>query len=160
KRMIDRPVWRPRTFLPPVAAFLVARAIISFGALAAHVSPFDPKSFSRWDSDQYLSIARRGYDLVECARTGYLPTGWVGNAGGMPAYPALIHALSFLTRLSPLWTGVILSAVFEIGALLIAWKLMGERNFLALLTCALVPGMIYHHAIFPVSMCAFFVLLS
>jgi predicted membrane-bound dolichyl-phosphate-mannose-protein mannosyltransferase len=43
---------------------------------------------------------------------------------------------------------------------MVAWRLLGERSFLALLACALVPGQVYHHAIFPISMCTFFVLLA
>jgi hypothetical protein len=78
----------------------------------------------------------------------------------MPAYPAMLEVGSGLTRMSPLLIGVILSAVFEFGALMLSWMLLGQRNFAALVACALVPGMIYHHAVFPISMCVFFVLLT
>ena len=149
-----------RTLGPPLLAFLVARALLFVAALTTNVGPLDPSSFRRWDSDQYLSIAHRGYYLIECARTGYLPYGWCGNTGWMPAYPAVLDIVSTLTRLSPVAAGVVVSAGFEIAALRIAWRLLDERNFLVLLACALAPGMVYHHAIFPISMCAFFLLLT
>jgi len=149
-----------RALAPPLLAFLAARALLVVAALTAKFAPLDPSSYQRWDSDQYLSIARRGYYLIECARTGYLPYGWCGNTGWMPGYPALLVIVSSLTRMSLAAAGVLVSALFEIGMLSIAWQLLEKRNFLALLACAFVPGMVYHHAIFPVSMCAFFVLLT
>jgi hypothetical protein len=77
----------------------------------------------------------------------------------MPAYPAVLGLLARV-GMSPLSAGVLISAGFEIGALMLAWRLAGERSFLALLACALVPGQVYHHAIFPISMCVFFLLLA
>ena len=148
-----------RKVLPPLAAFLLVRALLAAAAVHAGYRPFDAASWKRWDSGQYLSIALRGYDLVECARIGYAPSGWCGNAGWMPGYPAVLGLLARM-GIAPLTAGAAISAAFEILLLGLAWRMLRERNFLALLACALAPSQVYHHAIFPISMCAFFMLLS
>jgi len=149
-----------RELIPPLVAYLAARALLFVAALTANVAPLAAASYARWDSYQYLSIARHGYYLTECARTGYLPYGWCGNTGWMPAYPVVLEIVSTLLRVSPPTAGVLVSAFFEIATLTVAWRLVERRSFLVLLACALVPGMVYHHAIFPISMCAFFLLLT
>jgi hypothetical protein len=148
-----------RKILPPLAAFLAVRALLSVAAAHAHFRPFDAGAWKRWDSGQYLSIARRGYDLVECSRIGFAASGWCGNAGWMPAYPALI-ALAMRFGARPIPAGVAISAGFEIALLAVLWnRLFVRKNPLALLACALAPGALYFHAMFPISMCAFFVAL-
>ena len=87
-----------------------------------------------------------------------MPTGWCGNTGWMPGYPLVVASVSRL-GMSFATAGVLVSALFEISALTLAWCMLGQRSFLVLLACAVVPGQIYHHAIFPISMCMFFVLL-
>src|SRR5438132_12186990 len=73
-----------RRALPPLCAFLAARALLVAAAAAAGFAPFGAALWKRWDSNLYLSIARDGYELVECSKIGYAPTGWCGNAGWMP----------------------------------------------------------------------------
>jgi hypothetical protein len=128
-------------------------------ALATGYAPLDPATFVRWDSRLYLSIAARGYELIECARIGYAPEGWCGNAGWMPIYPALI-AIAARLGASPVPAAVTISAAFEIALLVLVWNgLFARKNPLALLACALAPGAVYFHAVFPISLCAFFVAL-
>ncbi|MFL5364678.1 MAG: hypothetical protein ACJ781_04310 [Myxococcales bacterium] len=149
-----------RKVLVPLGAFAAARLLLAAAARAEGYPPFAPGLFRRWDSGQYLSIAARGYDLVECARIGYAPEGWCGNAGWMPGYPALIAA-AVRVGATPLVAGVAISAGFEIALLVLLWNGLFERkSFFALLACALAPGAIYFHAVFPISLCAFFVALS
>jgi hypothetical protein len=148
-----------RKLLVPLAAFLAARVLFAVAAKEAGYAPFAPVLWQRWDSGQYLSIARQGYDLVECSRIGYAPNGWCGNSGWMPAYPALIAGAVRLGA-PPLPAAVAISAGFEIALLVLLWNgLFARKNPLALLACALAPGAVYFHAVFPVSMCAFFVAL-
>src|SRR5205823_6277805 len=60
----------------------------------------------------------------------------------------------------PIPAGVAISAGFEIALLALLWnRLFVRKNPLALLACALAPGALYFHAMFPISMCAFFVVL-
>jgi hypothetical protein len=149
-----------RKVLVPLGAFVAARLLLAVAARTGGFPPFAPELWKRWDSGQYLSIATRGYHLVECARIGYAPEGWCGNAGWMPGYPALIAA-AVRAGATPLRAGVAISAGFEIALLVLLWNgLFERRNPLALLACALAPGAVYFHAVFPISMCAFFVALS
>ncbi|MFL5389328.1 MAG: hypothetical protein ACJ79C_11415, partial [Myxococcales bacterium] len=144
-----------RKVLVPLGAFAAARLLLAAAARAGGYPPFAPGLFRRWDSGQYLSIAARGYDLVECARIGYAPEGWCGNAGWMPGYPALIAA-AVRVGATPLVAGVAISAGFEIALLVVLWNGLFERkSFFALLACALAPGAISFHAVFPISLCAF-----
>jgi len=146
--------------LVPLAVFVGVRLLFAAAAHEAGFEPFDVGLWRRWDSGQYLSIATRGYDLIECARIGYAPGGWCGNAGWMPAYPALIAAAVRLGA-RPLPAAVAISAGFELALLVLLWNgLFTRRNPLALVACALAPGAIYFHAAFPISTCAFFVALS
>src|SRR5205814_1869303 len=74
-------------------------------------------------------------------------------------YPALI-ALAMRLGARPIPAGVAISAGFEIALLALLWnRLFVRKNPLALLACALAPGALYFHAMFPISMCAFFVVL-
>jgi hypothetical protein len=148
-----------REVLYPLGAFGLAQFLLAIAAITAGYAPFDPALFARWDSGQYLGIARHGYDLVECSRIGYAPSGWCGNAGWMPGYPALI-ALAVRLGARPAAAAVAITAGFEIALLALLWKgFLARRNQLALLACALAPGAVYFHAVFPISMCAFFIAL-
>lgn len=148
---------------PPVAAFLLARAVLWAVASAGGFDYFDASIWARWDSDHYLSVAEKGYELVPCAAIGY-PTGeWCGNTGWFPGYP---FAIALLARLGPpgAAAGAILSAGFHLATLLLLWiGFLGARwslpNVLGLLMAAFFPGQIYHHAVFPVSVFTFFALL-
>jgi hypothetical protein len=138
--------------------------------LATTTNGYDPTvaaTWSRWDSGHYLYIAQHGYDLFPCPRmlnsATYQPGSWCGHAGWFPAYPWLVgavHRLGFPVTA----TAVVVSWSFALSTLLLLW-----RTFLrdeaplpaagALLFAAFVPGQIYHYAIFPLSMLAFFTVL-
>ena len=145
--------------LVPLGVFLGVRLLFAAAAQQAGFDPLDVGLWRRWDTGQYLSIATRGYDLVDCAHIGYAPQGVCGNAGWMPAYPALIAAAVRL-GVRPLPAAVGISAGFELALLMLLWNgLFLRKSPLALVACALAPGAIYFHAAFPISMCAFFVAL-
>src|ERR1700683_5585735 len=111
-------------WLPPVAAWLA----VSGGVLAvsAHEGwpPFAvTRTWVRWDSVRYLSIARSGYDLFPCRPPTYAPGTWCGNAGWFPAYPWIAGGLErlhlplaasalALSWLAPLGTRVLLLREF------------------------------------------------
>ena len=91
------------------------------------------------------------------------PDEWCGNCGWMPFYPFLIYILK-LTGINTVLIGFLLSAVFHFLFifLLYAVLLKSEFNFkscMVLLAAAFFFGSIYYHAVFPVSMFLFFVLL-
>lgn len=179
-----RPRWLVR-FGPPACAFLLARSLlwVGFAAAPLHVayghridgSPgayatsFELRSWSRWDSHVYIAIAQRGYELYPCdipweglpiARSGM----WCGNTPWLPGYPALIWLLARFGVPETLG-GVAISALFCVMILILVWiELLGAqrsvRSLLVLLLAALFPGAIYFHAIYPISVATFFILLS
>ena len=149
---------------PPLAVFLVVRLVLWAAAAAEGVNAWSAGAWNRADSGHYLSIAQHGYELYNCA-TGNLPEpGWCGNTGWLPGYSLLIAALARAGLAAPL-AGTLLSGAFTVGGLVIVWAgfLHARRtvaNLLTLLLFALFPGSVYQHAIFPMSMCTFFVLLA
>lgn len=179
-----RPAWLVR-FGPPALAFLLARSLLwvgfaaaplhgayghrADGSLAGYATSFALRSWSRWDSHVYIAIAQRGYELYPCdipfqglpiASSGM----WCGDTPWLPGYPALIW---FLARVGvpEMVGGVAISALFCLSILLLVWTeiLRQERtarSLLVLLLAALFPGAIYFHAIYPISVTTFFVLLS
>ncbi|WP_072622484.1 hypothetical protein [Spirulina major] len=149
---------------PPLAVFLLARLMIAIAALALNLDPLDPVTFSRWDSGHYLHIADQGYELFSCDRIpGYDPEDWCGNTGWLPAYPWLMRLLS-VTGLPTITAGVLLSAVFHLATLIALYHYFldatwNKRNALCLLLAGFFPGCIYYHAVFPISICTFCIVL-
>jgi hypothetical protein len=138
--------------------------------------PFQASTWARWDSGLYKHVAAYGYDdVVPCPPTsGYGPGDWCGNAGWFPAYPRLVRGVHELVwpvfqvnqpaqhRLGG--TAVAVSWSFAVGTLVLLWTTFLRRELTtaalgALLFAAYVPGQIYHYAIFPISMLAFFTVL-
>ena len=150
---------------PPLAAFLLARAVLATSAAASGYAPLRPETFLRWDSHHYLSVAERGYELFSCARLpGYDPRAWCGNAAWLPGYPLAIRLLAALGP-RPALAGAILSGLFHLATLLLLWNgflgaALEPRAFLVLTLAALFPGQVYQHAIFPISACVFLLLAA
>jgi hypothetical protein len=150
-----------RALLPPLAAFVLARGLLFLAAFKAGQVPWLAEAWGRWDSGHYLSIATHGFILHPCGPDYGGPSNWCGNAGWMPGYPRLIGLLSH-TGLEPAQAGVLLSASFTLGLLVLLWTgLLGQRvsTLPVLGLAALFPGQVYQHAVFPISMCLFFSLL-
>jgi len=150
--------------LPPAFAFLAARVLL--WAVAAHlgVNALSTDSWSFCDSDHYLSVAERGYELFPCENIGYgKPGWWCGNAGWFPGYSWLIR-LGTMAGLRPAMAGVILSAGFALASLSFLWIAWLESrprasSLLALVLAAVFPGMVYAHGVYPNSMFVFLVLI-
>jgi hypothetical protein len=105
-------------------------------------------------------IADRGYELVSCQQIGGLsPDDWCGNILRFPGYPWLIRTLEWLFGgfgISGELAGEILSAAFFFLGLMILWFLLldrgqAPRSGTILTMAAFFPGMIYDHAVFPIS---------
>jgi hypothetical protein len=109
----------------------------------------------------YLAIAEHGYELFSCARLpGYDPSHTCGNAGWLPGFPLLIRALHALGA-DPVSAGAFVAALFALATLVLIWNAflgakLSPRPLLVLLLAGFFPGHVYAHAVFPVSMCAFF----
>ncbi|ATB41919.1 hypothetical protein CYFUS_007395 [Cystobacter fuscus] len=150
-----------RALLPPLGAFVLARGLLFIAAFKAGQVPWLADAWVRWDSGHYLSIAANGFILHPCGPDYGGPSNWCGNAGWMPGYPRLIGLLSH-TGLAPAQAGVLLSALFSLGLLVLLWTgFLGQRakTLPVLGLAALFPGQVYQHAVFPISMCLFFSLL-
>jgi len=155
------PSWR---WLPPVFMFLAARALLLAAAAIGGHDPWGAKIWSHWDSNHYLTIAQKGYTLIECARTGYARTGWCGNTGWLPGYPLLVGSLA-AWGMTPVQVGGLLAALFHLATLTLLWRafLAGRATDEALMVLALAaffPGAVWQHAVFPVSMFVFFALAA
>lgn len=164
-------------FLPPAAAFILSWLMIEAAvwhlSQTMNVKVGEWINLARWDSGQYLLIAKKGYDLLPCGERYEDLEGWCGTAGWFPGYPYLIRLLSFVMK--PLTAAILISAFFRLGTLVAAWQwLRGSscgattetaknsgfsNDAVLLLMLSFFPGFVYHHAVFPLSMVTFFALL-
>jgi hypothetical protein len=151
-----------RALLPPLVAFVLARAFLVVISAGTSRPPWEPGSWSGPDTAHYLSIAKHGYALFPCSPEDP-PPGHCGNAGWMPAYPWAIRAL-LATGLSPRRAAVVVSAVFAFLGLALLWKgflaSWGRDGVLPLMIAAFFPGQVYEHGAFPLAQLTFFALLS
>ena len=144
---------------PALLVWAGTAAAIAIAAAAFGYDPFDSATWARWDSMHYEAIARQGYDLEHCSGT-YTPADWCGNAGWFPAYPWLVGTLHRI-GLPLRGTAVVVSWVFAAATLVLLWWTFLRRDagvaaLGALVYAAWAPGQIYHYAVFPLSMLAFF----
>jgi hypothetical protein len=151
--------------VPPLVAFVLSRFALTAVARLSGFKPLLAKTWSRWDSAHYLSVAAHGYEFFSCARLpGYNPAEWCGNAAWLPGYPLLIRGMSALGP-SPEQCGVLIAAGFALAGLVLLWNAFlgpewNTRGLLALTLAAFFPGHVYYHAVFPVGMCVFFQLAA
>jgi hypothetical protein len=152
-------------FVPPLIAFVVARLVISWAARSAGFKPMIAATWIRWDSAHYLSIATGGYEFFSCARLpGFNPAEFCGNTAWFPGFPLTVRVLSALGP-SPEQSGVLIAAMFCLACLTLLWNMFlgpqwNARGFFVLVFAAFFPGNVYYHAVFPISMCAFFLLCA
>lgn len=149
----------PRTLGPPLVVWFAVAATVAVLAAAFGYDPSDSSTWSRWDSGLYEDIARDGYDLFPCPTPGNAPGTWCGDAGWFPAYPWLfggLHVLGLPLRGS----AVVVSWLFAAATIVLLWSTFLARRVdatavAALLYAAVAPGQVYHYAVFPLSMLAF-----
>ncbi|MDX6205703.1 MAG: hypothetical protein QOF39_1760 [Frankiales bacterium] len=114
--------------------------------------------FSRSDSGQYLSIARRGYwsRTVHCHSYVHQVSHLCGNIGWFPGYPALIRAVGTVTTGSFLVAALVVSWLGWLQLLRMIWVLSdGQGNlsrWLCLLVAAFFPGQVFFGTMFPMSL--------
>ncbi len=137
--------------------FAIAHLLFAVTAWVCDKDPWDAATYARSDSSKYLKIARVGYfDDAEDVRRG--------DAGWFPGYPLAIRAGATLTGARPLSVGLALALGGQLGLLgVLAFLMRGlapDRGFAALLIAACFPGAAYYAAVFPISICACFSLLS
>jgi hypothetical protein len=145
-----------------LCAFALAElSLLLAGALAGEPA-LSVRSRWRGDSEHYLSIAERGYQLRRCRPDeGYVPGAFCGNDAWFPGYSG---AAAVLARAGvPLEAaGLLVALACELLLLALAFGLLTAEAGLrvaelqkaapALLLVALFPGFVYRHAIFPISL--------
>lgn len=143
---------------PPLVVWAAAATSVALVAVASGYPPFDSATWSRWDSWNYEQIASHGYYVAPCPPPR--SDRWCGDAHWFPGYPWLLRSLHQL-GLPLRGTAVVASWLFTGATLVLLWNtfLARRRGVLvvgALLYAAWAPGQVYHYAIFPLSMLAFF----
>jgi hypothetical protein len=124
----------------------------------------DPSSYGRWDTGQYLRIARSGYVAVWHCPSNYLPANLppgnylCGTIGWFPGYPFAMRGLSEVTRMPLPTAGLVLAWACWYLVLVLMWRLLADARtnrtrWMCLLIAAFFPGQIYFAALFPISMC-------
>ena len=150
-----------KTLWGPVVVWAAASLLLVIVAMGDGLDPLAADTWVRGDAKHYLSIAERGYEMYPCDASG--SDLMCGNAGWFPAYPSLIAAVAGVGFAAPP-VAVALSWLFSLATLVLLWLTflrslpVGER-LAAVVLAAFVPGQIYHRAVFPLSMLAFFALL-
>jgi hypothetical protein len=144
-----------RALLPPLAAFLLSRALLVAAAAGTERPPWSAGSWSGPDSAHYLSIAREGYRLFPCSPDDP-PPGVCGNAGWMPLYPWLMRPLLAGRVVSPRWVAAGVAAAGAFAALAVLWILFlaswPRNGRLVLLVAAFFPGLPFLHGAFPMGL--------
>jgi hypothetical protein len=144
-----------------IGCWVAVTAVLLSVAAGAGYDPLAAGTWERWDSEHYLQLAGDGYSLEHCPRA---PEAWCGTAGWFPAYPWLVALLAApglplgavglaVAWLFALATGILLARTF-LRDLPIAAASGG------LLFAAFLPGAVYLHAVFPLSMFGFFAVLA
>ena len=146
---------------PPLAAFLLARIALYIAARDAGYPYFRYLSWHRFDSGFYVDSATKGYTFLRCVSPLH---GWCGRAGWFPGYSILIKALHALGP-NPRVAALTISLGFCLATLVVVWIGLLDaqptpRNLIALLFAAFVPGQIYDHSVFPLSVASFFLVLA
>jgi hypothetical protein len=145
---------------PAAAAWIAATITVLATSKVAGYAPFSPETWSRWDSNLYLDIARHGYTLFRCSPPE--AGDWCGNAGWFPAYPWLLRALGTV-GLPLTATAVTVAWVFSAATILLLGRTFLRGASLpvvaALAYAAFAPGQVFFYAISPLSMLACFLVI-
>lgn len=108
---------------------------------------------SRADGGHYLSIATTGYHFAACTPDDP-NTLWCGNTAWQPLYPLLIRLVS-LSGFTPAVSGLLVTAAAGVGMNYLLLRQSGRAGTalwrLALLL-TVAPGMVWMHAVFPISL--------
>lgn len=141
-----------------LASWLAGVAVVSITAVLLGYDPLAASTWSRWDSELYIDVARDGYDLFPCPpESGF--AGWCGDAGWFPAYPWIVRVLHAVGL--PLdATAVALSWALAGATIVVLWATFLRREarsvgVVALLFACFAPGQIYAYALFPIALLMF-----
>jgi hypothetical protein len=145
-----------------VVLYLVLSAIALLGAhlldlehgttaLPAPVQAMSwPGVWARWDSGYYINIAENGYSVGNLSTAFY------------PLYPALMRGVTWLSGLSSVMTGTLLSLFFAALAFVVLYRIVAydygsDTAWFSVLLIAVFPTAFYFYSIYTE---ALFLLLS
>lgn len=151
------PISQWRKWGAPAVALVGSQIVVWICAAIAGARPFSIASGLRWDAGTYVDIAQHGYYLYPCTEHPELvaadtPAGaWCGNAGWFPLYPMLTRALH-VTGVPYDVSAYALSLGALFGSFVLLWRLLDFRQPLLMALAALLPGAVYHHLTYPISL--------
>lgn len=157
-RITTDTVWR---WVPPFVVWLFAQMLVMVVAARAGYDPWSPMTWNRWDSGLYLSIAERGPELFRCGDLipNRQPDDWCGSAGWLPLYPLIVAVVVAVSPLDLMWSAWVIPVAVHLAGLTMAWRVLGRlppvgpvRRVMTLVLIALTPGMVWAHAMFPISL--------
>ncbi len=127
---------------------------------------FNNSNWRHYDSDHYLSIATRGYELFPCPDTDitkdYIE--FCGNTGWFPGYPGFIRVFTWFGFDAEYIAGLISRIFYFFNIYLVLlicnYNNKDHRQWLIAFIAALFFGFIYYHSIHPISMVVFFSLAA
>jgi hypothetical protein len=144
--------------LPPLAAFLSARILLSLAAMNVGIDPRHPGAWCRGDCGHYLTIVFYGYHVHPCPEGENAPDDRVcGNTGWFPGYSLLIRLMRAARLTSARRAGLVISTFSTLAVLFVLWLQWlrhwpRNKGIAALAMAAWFPGIVYHHAIFPIAL--------
>ena len=161
-----RPRWQRfgAATVPPLIALLAGWALLAIRSRQHGTALFNASTWARWDSGQYLRLARIGYFGSYHCKSGQVPPHpppgplFCGNTGWFPGYPAGTRGLVDVTALSVPVAGLIIAWTCWYLVLVLMWQLLaGARSatsrWICLFVAAFFPGQVYFAALFPISLC-------
>lgn len=157
-KLFIKKIFQP-VYILPLAVFILSKVLAYIIAHLGNCHGALQDCWSRWDSGIYLQMVSDGRTFYQDADGS-----WSGFAGWMPLYPILMGIISKISGISLVHAGIFLSSLFFYFYLVMVAKLQNTLNyhwksFFAIMLAAIVPGNIYYHAIFPLSLVAFLIAL-
>lgn len=136
------------------AAFLFSKAMVYFFAYLSVYNYLDLDIWRKWDSGLYFDIVKNGHHITPCVED---PSKVCGNAGWAPLYSFIIRFLQFVFNLEIKMAAYLVTNLFYLLYLLVVSKMIVKsidlKTMLLLLIAVIMPGYIYAHAYFPMSLC-------
>lgn len=147
-----------RTFLRSNVAIALLTSLFGWlvvlAAVFASTRTFPTlEMFGRADGVHYLAISTTGYEFFKCSDE-YWPGGWCGNAAWQPLYPLFIRAIASI-GIAPAWAGLIITSAAGVIFALLTLNATDRTGWAAWrlgLLIAVAPGMVWMHAIFPITL--------
>lgn len=163
--------WLVANAVPPLVVMVLSFAFLKWRTGYSLHQLFLPTSWARYDSTWYMYIAQHGFVAVwHCGGHSippHLPPGnyLCGTVAWFPGYGMATRVVSWLPAISLPVAALIVAWACFYGLLFVMWRLLADSASLptrwaCLMAAAVVPGSVYFAAIFPIAMCAAFMLAA